>query len=73
VTRQIALLAAGVAGVGLLLLASASGWLGGVIVCGADRAPGCIAWPAPIADLIWLAFLLGVAALAVWQFRYLDR
>jgi hypothetical protein len=76
VSRQTAALAAivcGVASVALALVASASGWFGGVVVCGADRAPGCVAWPAPLAQLIWVAFLIGVAALIVWQLRYLDR
>jgi hypothetical protein len=73
VSRQIAVLAAGAVCVGLLLVASASGWLGSVVVCGADRAPGCVAWPAPVTGLIWSAFLAGVVALVVWQVRYLDR
>jgi hypothetical protein len=68
-----AALACGVVGVALALGASASGWLGGVVVCGADRAPGCVAWPAPVALLIWGVFLIGVAALVIWQLRYLDR
>jgi hypothetical protein len=66
-------LVAGVATVVLVLVASASGWLGGVVACGADRAPGCVTWPAPVAGLFWGAFVVGVAALVVWQFRYLDR
>lgn len=60
-------------GVCVALAASAMGWLGGVVVCGADRAPGCVAWPMPVALLVWAAFMLGVAALVVWQVRYLDR
>jgi hypothetical protein len=60
-------------GVVLALVASAAGWLGGVVVCGADRAPGCVAWPAPVTYAVWCAFLVGVIALLVWQFRYLDR
>jgi hypothetical protein len=60
-------------GLGVLLAASALGWFGGVVVCGADRAPGCVAWPAPANALVWGAFVLGVAALVVWQVRYLDR
>lgn len=72
-SRQIAALVAGVVCVALALVASASGWLGGVVVCGADRAPGCVTWPAPVAGLVWVAFLAGVAALVVWQVRYLDR
>jgi len=72
-TVAFAALACGVAIVTLALVASASGWLGGVVVCGADRAPGCVAWPAPVELLIWMVFLIGVAALVVWQLRYLDR
>ncbi len=53
--------------------ASAMGWLGDVEVCGADRALGCIAWPMSVSLLVWAAFILGVAALILWQVRYLDR
>jgi hypothetical protein len=62
-------------GVGLaaVLVGSALGWFGGVQVCGADRVPGCVSWPTPVAALVWAAFVLGVAALVVWQVRYLDR
>jgi hypothetical protein len=73
VSRQTLALVVGAVCVGLALLASASGWLGGVIVCGADRAPGCVAWPALVATLLWLALIVGVVALVVWQFHYLDR
>ena len=72
-SRQTLALTLGAVCVGLALVASASGLLGGVVVCGADRAPGCVTWPPLAATLVWLAFLLGVAALVVWQFRYLDR
>jgi hypothetical protein len=51
------------------ILASAAGWLGGVIVCGADRAPGCATWPAPISELIWAGFVVGIAVLLIWQLR----
>jgi hypothetical protein len=73
VSRQIVALVLGVVVVALALGASAVGWLGGVVVCGADRAPGCVAWPAPAAGVVWVVFLVGVAALLVWQLRYLDR
>jgi hypothetical protein len=51
------------------IVASAAGWLGGVVVCGADRAPGCVTWPMPISELIWAGFVVGVAALLIWQLR----
>ena len=57
----------------LALVASAQGWLGGVVVCGADRAPGCVAWPPAVAYAVWAAFLVGVVALLVWQFHYLEK
>jgi hypothetical protein len=60
-------------GLAMALAASALGWFGGVVVCGADRAPGCVTWPVPVAALVWGAFVLGVAALFVWQVRYLDQ
>ena len=52
-----------------IVVASAAGWLGLVVVCGADRSPGCITWPLPVSEGLWLAFLVGVAALLVWQAR----
>lgn len=48
------------------------GWFGIAQVCGADRSLGCVAWPMPVALLVWAAFILGVGALLVWQVRYLD-
>ena len=51
------------------VLASAFGWLGDVAMCGADRAPGCIAWPVPISDALWLLFVVGVLGLLLWQVR----
>jgi hypothetical protein len=52
-----------------ILIASAAGWLGGVVVCGADRTPGCVVWPMPVSEMAWAAFILGVAALVIWQVR----
>ena len=72
-SRQIALLVAIGLAVCVALVASAAGWLGPVVVCGADRAPGCISWPTPIPALVWAMFIGGVAALVLWQVRYLDR
>jgi hypothetical protein len=69
---QAGLLVAGAA-LCAVFVASAVGWLGGVGVCGADRAPGCVSWPAAVDWLLWAGFVLGVAALVVWQVRYLDR
>jgi len=43
------------------------------VVCGADRAPGCVAWPPAVAYAVWAAFLVGVVALLVWQFHYLEK
>jgi hypothetical protein len=60
-------------GLAIALGASALGWFGGVVVCGADRATGCVTWPTPVAALAWGAFVVGVAALFVWQVRYLDQ
>ena len=51
------------------LVASALGLFGGVIACGADAMPGCALWPVPISEAIWAAFIIGVAALVVWQVR----
>jgi hypothetical protein len=73
VSRQIAALIVGCVSVCVALVASALGWLGGVVACGADRAPGCVAWPMPVALLVWATFMLFIAALLVWQLRFLDR
>jgi hypothetical protein len=73
VSRQNAALIVGCVAVCAALIASALGWLGGVVVCGADRSPGCVAWPMPVEVLVWGGFMLGVGALVVWQLRYLDR
>jgi len=72
-SRQIALLVTIGVAVCLALVASAAGWLGPVVVCGADRAPGCITWPSQISTLVWGMFIGGVAGLVLWQARYLDR
>jgi hypothetical protein len=49
--------------------ASAAGVLGGVVVCGADRAPGCVIWPLAVSEVVWASFIVGVAALLIWQLR----
>ena len=51
------------------MLASALGVLGSVVECGADRTPGCITWPTPVSEVLWAAFVVGVAALLIWQLR----
>ena len=57
----------------LALVASAVGWLGAPVPCGADGALGCVVWPSVVSFLVWAAFIGGVAALVIWQLRYLDR
>ena len=57
----------------LALVASAVGWLGDPLPCGADGALGCVVWPPVVSFLVWAAFIGGVAALVIWQLRYLDR
>ena len=49
--------------------ASAAGVFGNVVACGADRTPGCMSWPMPISEVMWAAFIGGVAALLIWQLR----
>ena len=49
--------------------ASALGLFGGVVACGADNIPGCALWPMPISEAVWFAFVIGIAALVVWQVR----
>jgi hypothetical protein len=65
-------LATGVA-ICVAVAASAAGWLGDAVVCGADHAPGCVIWPPVVSYLVWAAFIGGVAALVIWQLRLLDR
>ena len=67
--RQAIVLCALALGIVGALFASATGWLGSVVVCGADRTPGCVIWPMPVSELAWAAFVLGVAALLIWQVR----
>jgi hypothetical protein len=66
--QSVVLLAVSIA-IAVSVFASARGWLGSVVVCGADRAPGCVIWPMPISEGLWLAFIVGVAALFIWQTR----
>ena len=69
-TRRVGLLIVAAAiGIGASVLASALGVLGTVVVCGADRTPGCITWPTPVSEVFWAAFVMGVAALLTWQLR----
>jgi hypothetical protein len=58
---------------GGLLLAGFEGWLGPLVVCGADAAPVCIAWPAAASAAVWLVFLGFFAGLAIWQVREWRR
>jgi hypothetical protein len=72
-TRQMVFLTVVLVGIVLALIASAAGWFGSAVVCGADRSPGCITWPMPASVAVWAGFVIGVAALVVWQIRFLDR
>ena len=56
-----------------LLVAAFEGWLGPLVVCGADAAPVCIAWPAAASWAMWLVFLGFFAGLATWQVREWRR
>ncbi len=57
----------------ILLLAAFEGWLGPLVVCGADAAPVCVAWPAAASWGMWLLFLGFFVGLAVWQVREWRR
>ena len=48
---------------------AASGRLGPLQACGADGANVCIAWPGIASAVMWLSFVVIIAALAVWQAR----
>ena len=56
-----------------LMLAAFEGWLGPLVVCGADAAPVCVAWPAAAEWGMWLLFLGFFVGLAVWQVREWRR
>lgn len=58
---------------GMLLLAALEGWLGPLVVCGADAAPVCVAWPAAAGWGMWLLFLGFFVGLAAWQVREWRR
>ncbi len=53
----------------VVLLAAAGGYLGPLVVCGADGRAVCVAWPAAASAFTWLAFLAFIAALVAWQVR----
>jgi hypothetical protein len=65
----------GPVGVGLagLMVAAWEGWLGPLVVCGADDAPICVAWPAAAGWAMWLVFLGFFVGLAAWQVREWRR
>jgi len=71
-SRQFAVALIGGLALSLALAASAVGWLGAPLPCGADGALGCVVWPPVVSFLVWAAFIGGVAALVIWQLRYLD-
>jgi hypothetical protein len=60
------LLGGGALGLGALIGAGALGWLGPLVICGADAAPLCIAWPWPLSAAVWLIFMATIAILT-WQ------
>jgi hypothetical protein len=72
-TRQTLALVAVAVVIGIALVASGAGWLGMVVVCGADRAPGCVTWPMPVSLAVWATFVIGVGVLVIWQLRFLNR
>jgi hypothetical protein len=56
-----------------ILVAAFEGWFGPLVVCGADAAPVCVAWPAAASWGMWLLFLAFFVGLAVWQVREWRR
>jgi hypothetical protein len=66
------LLAGGLLGVALVLLGAAAGWYGPLVTCGVDGAAVCVAWPLPIAALVWLGFVgffIGLGLWHLWSWR----
>lgn len=56
-----------------VLVAAVTGHLGPLVVCGADGWAVCVAWPAAISALTWLAFLAFIGALVAWHLREWRR
>jgi hypothetical protein len=49
------------------MLASALGWLGPLVACGADGAAVCVTWPPLVSLGVWMLFLASIVGLLVWQ------
>jgi hypothetical protein len=61
------LIGLGFAGVTASLVASASGWLGPLVQCGADGAAVCVSWPPLVEFGVWLLFVACLVCLLAWQ------
>ena len=56
-------------GIVLVLIGAYFGLYGSLRTCGADVAPLCVQWPAPVAALVWLGFVALLAILVAWHVR----
>lgn len=53
--------------------ASAVGWLGPLVACGADGAAVCVTWPGAASLATWLVFVATIVGLLAWQVREWRR
>ena len=54
-------------------VAAWTGAIGPLVVCGADQAAVCVAWPGIVSWTVWGTFILffaGMAAWHVWMWRH---
>jgi hypothetical protein len=63
------LIGGGLGLVAVVLIADAAGWLGPLLVCGADGAAVCVDWPVAATWGTWLLFVGCIAGLVTWQVR----
>jgi hypothetical protein len=61
------LLGLGILGVALVLLGAFAGWYGPLVTCGVDGAAVCVAWPLPVAAIVWLGFGGFFVGLGLWH------
>jgi membrane protein implicated in regulation of membrane protease activity len=52
---------------GVALAAAYMGWLGPLVVCGADGVAVCVAWPGAVSAAVWALYILFFSGVAAWQ------
>jgi hypothetical protein len=59
--------------VGAALAAAYMGWLGPLVVCGADGVAVCVAWPGAVSAAVWALYILFFSGIAAWQIMMWRR